>query len=97
MTSSKEGKWAHFSRVKTRLSLSFYKTKSIQPSLGRGDDRHIRSDHRIVTDIDLSVIYKGRVKVNIYVLPQMDMPAAPHGMMGSLDICILADFGKQLF
>ena len=60
-------------------------------------DIDIRTDHRIVSDINFPVIYKGQIKISIYIFPHMHMISAPISMERRLQINTLSDLGKHFF
>ena len=61
----------------------------------RGND-DVRSDHGVVAHINMGVVHHRQIKVGIDVAAKVDMPSAPVGVEGRLNIAPLPDLRKHL-
>ena len=67
-----------------------------QNRMGAGRDRDVGADHRVIADIDRSIVHKGEVKIDIDAAAQVDKLAGPVGVQRRLDVAAGADLGEHL-
>ncbi len=65
--------------------------------MGAGGKDHVGADHHMVADEDFAVVHQSQVEIGVNAVPQMDVPPAPVGVKGRLQIAAFADFGKHFF
>ena len=56
---------------------------------------HIRAKHGVIPHINVGIIHQLQAGIDIHILAQMHMMAAPVGKVGRFDIAVLPHFRKQ--
>ena len=64
--------------------------------MGGRQNRDIGRDHRSVADVDMRIVDERAVGIDVDVFSQMDIASAPRGIVGRLNIGVLARFREEL-
>ena len=57
---------------------------------------HIGAEHDVISDIDVSIIYHGQIKIGVNIVSHIDMLSAPVCSEWRFDITVLSDCSKHL-